>query len=173
MKVIAPAGAIALFVAALAVPAAADYQKPMGLSVRAGLFWTGSGYAQSFEGNRWFTFGAEYKLGDLSFANKNNKYSASYSISVDYYGKGGFSNTPVLLNYIGRTESFYYSAGAGLGFGKVFGGGSGNSNGDFAYQISAGYDITRFSLPAFVEVRYFGSTRSELNGFALVGGVRF
>lgn len=156
-------------VALVVTPAFAQYQKPAGISVRAGLFLA-QGRAEDREGKNWFTVGAEYKLGDLHFTDNQ---TASYSLSLDYYGKGGISAAPLLINYVGRFESFYYSAGAGVAFTHTnFGQGSASDT-EFAYQLSVGKDFARGNMPIFVELKYYGNNRSDLNGFALVGGVRF
>lgn len=153
----------------LVAPAFAQYNKPVGLSVRAGLFLA-QGRAKDFEGQNWFTAGAEYKLGNLKF---NNTSSTSYSVSFDYYGKGSLSSAPLLVNYVTRTESFYYSVGAGVAFTHQNFNGPSSSDMEFAYQLSIGKDFVRSNTPLFVEFRYNGNNRTELNGFSLVGGVRF
>jgi hypothetical protein len=157
----------------LAVPAQAQYSKPIGVSVRAGLFFPNDSTARDREGQSWFTAGAEYKLRDMNIGT-NQEFSGSLSLSVDFYNKGSYSNVPVLLNYIGRTDQFYYGLGAGVGFGKVPAGVGGSRNDtDFNYGLTIGYDFVRGQTPLFVEAKYFGSNESALNGFAIVGGVRF
>lgn len=162
---------IALVATSLIVtPALAEYTKPVGLSVRAGIFFA-QGRAADAEGQNWFTAGGEYKLGDLSF--KEAGYSAHYSLSLDYYGKGGFTSLPLLLNYVSRTPNFYYSVGAGVASTHVRVGGSTSTDTEFAYQLSIGKDFVQSKMPVFVELRYFGNNKTDMNGFALVGGIRF
>lgn len=147
--------------------------KPIGLSIRAGVFFPSSNSAQG-EGKTWFNGGLEYKIGNLGFGNAEPGYSASYSISVDYYGLGDFRNVPVLLNYVGRVNEFFYSAGAGLGAAKYREGLASTKNRtEFSYQVSVGYDFVKGSTPVFLEAKYFGCAKSDLNGFAINLGVRF
>lgn len=163
---------MAVAAAALIVtPAFAQVKKPTGLSVRAGLFLA-QGRAEDLEGQNWFTAGVEYKLGDLSY---QDNMTASYSLSLDYYGKGSLSSAPLLMNYIGRFEGFYYSAGAGVAFThqNFSGGGNSSSDMEFAYKLTLGKDFVRSNTPFFVELSYHGNNRTDLNGFAVVGGLRF
>jgi hypothetical protein len=162
-------GLAAAMSAALVVPAMAQYAKPMDLSVRAGIFLA-SGDGKKFEGQNWFTIGLEKKLKDIPSANPD--YMAHWSVSLDYYGKGGFSNVPLLYNYVGRNSDFYYGVGAGVGFGRTQSAGS-DSTLDFNYQLSLGRDLDFGGQPLFVELRYFGSGRTALSGFSVVGGIRF
>lgn len=170
MKSMVKLGLAAVASAALIVPAMAQYDaKPMGLSVRAGIFLA-QGDGKKFEGQNWFTIGMEKKMRDI--ASDNPDYNAHWSLSLDYYGKGGFSNVPLLYNYVGRNPDFYYSAGAGVGFGRTQSGAS-DSTVDFNYQLSIGRDLNFGGSPMFVEARYFGSGRTALSGFAAVVGIRF
>lgn len=169
MKSMVKFGLTAAICAALVVPAMADYAKPMDLSLRAGIFLA-QGDGKKFEGQNWFTVGVEKKMMDINTGNPD--YMAHWSLSLDYYGKGGFSNVPVLYNYVGRQTEFYYSVGAGVGFGRTQSAGS-DSTLDFNYQFSIGKDLNFGGNPFFVEARYFGSGRTALSGFAIVGGVRF
>lgn len=169
MKSMVKLGLVAAISAALVVPAMAQYAKPMDLSLRAGLFLA-QGDGKKFEGQNWFTIGLEKKMRDI--ATNNPDYMAHWSLSLDYYGKGGFSNVPLLYNYVGRNPDFYYSIGAGVGFGRTQSGSS-DSTVDFNYQLSIGKDLNFGSQPLFVEARYFGSGRTSLSGFAAVVGIRF
>lgn len=153
----------------------AQYQKPIGVSVRAGLFFPTNGTARD-SASTWFTVGADYKLKDLKVSGAPGmQYGGSLSLSLDFYGKGDYSNLPLLLNYTGRFESnFYYTVGAGIGFNRVPKAGGGTASGeDFVVGVAAGYDFVRGGTPLFVEGRYYGSNESALNGFSLVGGIRF
>lgn len=162
---------LSLVAASLIVtPALAEYSKPVGLSVRAGIFLA-QGRAEDAEGQNWFTIGGEYKLGDLGF--KDGGYSTHYTVSLDYYGKGGFSSLPLLVNYVSRTPNFYYSVGAGVASTHVNFGGNSSTDVEFAYQLSIGKDFVRSNMPVFVELRYFGNNKTDMNGFSLVGGIRF
>jgi hypothetical protein len=169
MKSMVKIGLVAVISAALVVPAMADYAKPQGLSLRAGFFFA-QGDGKAYEGQNWFTIGLEKKMKDIDTGNSAS--TAHYSLSLDYYGKGGFSNVPLLYNYVGRNPDFYYSVGAGVGFGRTQSGSS-DSTVDFNYQLSIGKDLNFGSQPFFVEARYFGSGRTSLSGFSVVGGIRF
>lgn len=161
-------------VGALAAGAAfAQESKPVGLSAKVGLFWPGNSDARD-AGRTWFSFGLEYKIGNIKFSSESPGYSSAYSISIDYLTKGDFRNTPVLLNYIGRKDNMYYVAGIGVGFTKVRVNNTETSSGtDLAYQFGIGYDFNQGSTPMFVEGKYIGSGESRLNGFAVFVGVRF
>jgi len=162
--------AVAVGVAAT-TPAFAQEKKPMGLSVRLGLFFPSSDQAKDV-GKNWFGGGIEYKLGDLNYGAQKG-HSASYSISIDTFSKGGFGTTPILLNYIARKENIYYKGGIGIGLLKlpVFGGSDNKSQ--FAYQLAIGYDFNKGNVPYFAEIAWLGSTKSDVNGIGIFGGVRF
>ena len=154
--------------------ASAQYNKPIGLSVRIGLFYPSNGDARDAEGQGWFAGGLEYKGGDLKFNSTNPKQSAMWTASLDYYGKGSFSQVPVLLNYVAHSDAFYWTGGAGIGFGRVprTGGGS-TTDTEFAFQVGVGYDFVKSQMPLFVEIKYWGSSESKVTGFAFYGGFRF
>lgn len=156
-----------------ATQANAQYQKPIGLSVRVGLFYPTNGDARDVEGEGWFAGGAEYKIKDLHFGD-DSRYTSMLTASLDYYGKGSFSQVPLLLNYVAHRESFYWTAGAGIGFGRVpvTTGGS-ESDTEFAFQVGIGYDFVKSQMPLFLEMKYFGSSESKLSGFGVYGGIRF
>ncbi|MCW5937383.1 MAG: hypothetical protein KIT11_08770 [Fimbriimonadaceae bacterium] len=157
----------------LAAPAAAQYEKPLGLSARLGLFFPTNGDARDEEGRSWFAGGLEYKIRDLNYGS-SNQMSASLTISADYYGKGDFSNIPLQLNWVARSQQVYYGAGAGVGFTHIKGGRNQDSNDvDFTFNLVVGYDFVRSSTPFFIEGRYWGSNESQLNGFGVYAGVRF
>lgn len=157
---------------ALATGAFAQETRPFGLSVRAGFFFPASQEAER-EAKTWVTAGLEYKLGDLRFRDAESDYSAQYSISVDYFGRGDFRSVPVLANYVGRFDQLYYSVGAGVSFARAPQSFTRVSNKtEFAYSLAVGYDFTRGTTPFFVEGRYHGNGDSRLAGFALLAGVR-
>ena len=167
--------AIALATAALAsvaTTAFAQETKPLGLSLRAGIFWPTDSAAKN-SGNTWFIGGAEYKVGDLHFGASQPGYQSSWSVSVDWYQKNDYRNLPVLLNYVGRKDQFFYSAGAGVGFTRRPVTGGTKSQTELAYQVGVGYDFMKGQTPLFVEVKWHGSGESKLNGFAAYIGVRF
>jgi len=149
----------------------AQQTTPVGLSLRAGVFFPTDSSARA-EADAWFAFGAEYKIKDLGFGDQQAGYSSSLSISADYMAKGDFQSVPVLLNYVGRVNQFYYTGGAGIGFTQVPVGEGHNSDTLFAYSLAVGYDFQQVHLPVFLEARYFGSTEDRLDGYVIYLGVR-
>ena len=94
------------------------------------------------------------------------------TLSADYINKGSFRNAPVMLNYVGMSNQFYYSAGAGVSFIR-FPGNSGNrSETEFAYGAGVGYNFNQGMTPFFVEARWFGTSETRVNGWGLFVGVR-
>ena len=157
----------------LAATALGQYKKPSGVSIRGGMFFPSAKAAQA-EGHTWFGVGLDYKLKDLGYAAGMTGFDRTYSVSIDYYGKGDYSNIPVMLNYVARGERFYYGAGAGLGIAQTPDGSGGtNTNTEFVYQLSVGMDFQRGMTPVFVEVRFFGSAESLVSGFGVFAGMRF
>lgn len=173
MKKTATLALASLLAVGVVSQASAQYVKPLGLSVRVGLFYPSNGDARDAEGQGWFAGGIEYKIGDLHFDTKNPQMSASWSISLDYYGKGSYNNVPLLVNYVARNGSIYFGGGAGIGFGRVPKVGGATTDTEFAFQLSAGYDFVKMQTPLFIELRYFGSSESKLTGFGIFGGLRF
>lgn len=161
----------ALLIAGAATQAAAQESKPMGLSIRAGLFFPSDSAARD-EGKTWFAFGGEFRLSDLQLGAADPAYTAHLSVSADFFGKGDYRNVPVLLNYVGRTNELYYSAGAGLGFARLPSGTGTEDKTRFAYQLSIGYDFQQGRNPFFAEAKYFGSSESALSGFGVYIGMR-
>lgn len=151
--------------------ASAQETKPVGLSLRAGAFFPSDSAARS-EADAWFAFGAEFKLKDLHFGVQQAGYSSSLSLSADFMSKGDYHSTPVLVNYVGRVNQVYYTAGAGIGFTEIPVLLGTSSNTLFAYSLAVGYDFQQARLPVFLEARYFGSTETKLNGFVAYVGVR-
>lgn len=163
----------AAFVAIGAVSATAQESKPLGLSVRAGLFWPSERFTRDNSSDQWFAFGLEYKLKDLQVPGVGGQSGNHLSVSIDYFNRSDFSNLPVLVNYTGRFNQFYYVVGAGVGFTKKekpLGGTQ--SNTAFAYQTGIGYEFGS-RTPVFIEAKYIGSSQSKLSGVGLFGGVRF
>lgn len=153
--------------------AQAQFTEPVGLSVRGGIFFPNNREARD-AGNTWFGFGAEYQIDSLNLG-LTDDMSATYSISLDYLTKGDFQSIPLLLNYVGRNDQFFYSAGLGVNFVRVpvtVGTGT-RSRTELGYQIGVGYDFNTGQTPIFIEAKYFGSADSRLNGFGVFAGVRF
>jgi len=161
--------------AALIVIAPAQTSKPIGLSVRAGLIWPTSGFGRD-QGRTWFGLGGEFKLKDSTFGITDRASTGMITLSADYYGKGAGSSFPILLNYVGNNNEFFYSVGAGIAFNRdeTVNAGlvRGRNKTDFAYQFGLGYNFQQGQNPLFVEAKYFGSGNSNLNAFGVYIGVR-
>ncbi|MBX3112685.1 MAG: hypothetical protein KF857_11825 [Fimbriimonadaceae bacterium] len=155
--------------AGLSAAAMAQYNKPVGLSVHAGLFFTSSDTANSVEGRTWFIIGGDYKLGDMTYGGSQ----ATYGIGFDYIGKGSFSSVPLFLTYTVHFPEVYVGAGVGPAFNHYNDGVTAGSNTDFGFGLKIGRDLNYGKTPAFIEAKYFGGSRRELSGFAIVAGVRF
>jgi hypothetical protein len=158
-------------VAAVSGSVFAQTSTTTGLSVRLGAFMPSEKAAKD-EGKSWLAAGAEFKLKDLNIGTMSEDYKASLSVSLDYYGRGDFRNVPLLLNYTGRKNQFYYTAGAGVGFSRLPSGTGSVDKTRFAYQVGVGYDFAKGSTPVFVEAKYFGAQKKELAGIGLFVGVR-
>lgn len=164
--------ALGLSATLVASPALAQESRPLGLALRAGLFWPTNSNTRNMEGDTWFSLGAEYKIRDLSLATMDTGMPAALTLSLDYQGKGNFRHVPVLVNYVARNNQVFYSVGLGVGFTRVPIVGGTDDKTRLAYQLGIGYDFQQGSTPVFVEAKYFGSSRSELNGFGFFLGVR-
>ncbi len=153
--------------------ALAQESKPVGLSIRAGLVWPTTKQARN-EGQNWFGAGLDYKIGNLRYGTQAAGFSSSYGLSLDVFSKGDFSSVPLTVNYTGRSDQFYYSAGVGVAFVKfpltAF---ETHKETKLAYQISFGYDFNKTGMPIFVEARYFGNAESRLAAFGTFVGIRF
>jgi hypothetical protein len=156
---------------ALSTSAVAQMTKPMGLSLRAGLFFPTADAARD-ENRTWLAFGAEYKLQDVNFGMSEAGTSSHLSLSADYMGSGDFRSIQVLLNWVGRNNEFYYTAGAGWTFGRHEVSGGTEERNAFAYSLGLGYDFSKGQTPFFVEGRFWGSSESDFNGFGVYIGVR-
>lgn len=148
--------------------------KPVGLSVRVGMFYPSVDVAKK-EGKSWFLAGLDWKIKDMKAEQARSK-STSISLSVDAYQKGDMGAIPVLVNWVSRSNEWYWSAGAGVAFNKDFriSGLDTETIHDtrFAYQATFGYDFVKRKSPLFAEVKYFGNARDRLNGFAFAVGIR-
>ena len=157
---------------AVTTSAIAQETKPMGLSIRAGGFFPTSEDARD-ENRTWLAFGAEFKLKDVNFGMSEPGSSSHLSVSVDYMGSGDFRSMPILLNWVGRNNEFYYTAGAGYTFGRhQTSATTTDDRNAFAYSLGIGYDFQQGRTPFFVEGRFWGSSESDFNGSGLYVGVR-
>ncbi|MCX7799330.1 MAG: hypothetical protein N2109_03200 [Fimbriimonadales bacterium] len=148
----------------------AQETKPIGLSVRIGGFFPQTSDAKD-EADVWFAAGLEYKLSDLNLG-QTEGYTSHLSLSADWYESGDFRGLPVLVNYVGMKNQFFYSVGAGLSFAKWVGRNGTDEDSIFAYSVAIGYQFQQGQTPAFVEARYFGNEKSDLDGFVFSVGVR-
>ena len=157
------------------VGAYAQATKPIGLSVKAGIVFPTSGYGRDI-GRTWFGVGADYKLMDANFGMTDRSSSGMLTLSADYYGKGAASAVPILVNYVGMQNEFYFTVGAGLAFTRdeelVGGVMQGRNKTNFAYQFGIGYNFQSGANPLFVEGRYLGNSNTRLSALGVYVGVR-
>jgi hypothetical protein len=157
--------------------ASAQETKPTGLTVRAGAFFPSLKETREATKSTWLTAGLEYKIGDLAMAGMEKGQKAYYSISVDYAGQSNFYVVPVLLNYVGHANEFFYSVGAGVSFAQVEAASVKNKKSVFGYRLALGYEFSKSAMPVHIEAGYLGASGSEvkdkLNGIFVDVGVRF
>jgi len=161
----------AALLAGAAVPAMAQESRPIGLSLRAGLFLpTDRGLRDV--GDSWFAAGLDYRLRDFGVSATTGQQT-SLTLSLDYASKSGFRTVPILVNYQIRRNELYFFGGIGLSATRIATAGGSDDKTRFAYQLGVGYDFQRGNTPLFVEGKFLGNERSELNGFGVFVGVRF
>jgi hypothetical protein len=146
----------------------AQESKPFGLSIRAGLFFPANSDARHSEGDSWFAGGLEYKLKDVNWKGAGEGYNGHISLSLDTITKGDFKNVPILLNYVARKNEWFYTAGLGVSFSSL----DGDDRTRLGYQLGFGYDFTQGKTPIFLEAKYWGTSKSEFNGFGIYAGIR-
>ena len=148
---------------ALALPAAAQTSKPVGLSIRAGVDFP------TTNGSNTVLFGAglEFNLSNLTPGSMGLGNNGHISASIDYYGKNNAYVLPFLLNYVGTANEFYYSLGAGIAYSKT-----GTTNWNFGYSAAIGVNFSQSQTPLFLEGRFFGNSKSNLNAIGVYLGVR-
>ncbi len=144
--------------------------KPMGLSVGAGVFFPSSSAGRA-ESKNWFIIGADYQIKSANLTAAGNATSTA-SISVDYSNKGSFQNLPVMVNITSHNSELYYKLGVGFGFARIPNGATTDSSTNFMYSLGGGYNFEQGRSPLFVEARYLGCSKADLNGFAVMVGVR-
>ncbi|MGI8923826.1 MAG: hypothetical protein ACR2HJ_07275 [Fimbriimonadales bacterium] len=166
LKMVTLAAAAATFAGAAAQSV---IPTPLGIMIRAGIFNPSSGSGGAF-GESWFTAGVEVDILRLGMGGLNPMRS-KITVSVDTYSKSGAASVPVLVNYVGYMQRIKYSAGIGFSIADRPGH---DSSANFAYQVSAGYDLPWAGLPLTAELRYFGvqGVGTALDGFALTLGFR-
>jgi hypothetical protein len=156
------AGGLAL--GALALPAAAQSSKPIGLSIRAGIDFPTSG-----GNNNTILFGAglELNLSNLNPSSMGLSNAGHISFSADYYGKNNAYVLPFLLNYVGTANEFYYTLGAGIAYSAAV-----NKNWNFGYSAGIGINFSQSQTPLFLEGRFWGNSDSRFNAIGVYLGVR-
>jgi hypothetical protein len=121
-----------------------------------------------------FAAGIEFKFLDLKQTSTDPSVSGGLSVSLDYYGRDRFSNVPLLVNYVGRSNQFFFSLGAGISFIRYDNDGTDFNRTRFGYQVGIGYDFnTQLQTPLFLELKYFGSSENKANAIGAYLGVRF
>ena len=169
MKTLGTSAAIAALALAMSAMAGAQMSKPSGISIRGGAFMPSDSAARAI-GNTWLGAGVEWKGGDINRNGYTANSHAHWSISVDWYGKNDTSAIPVLVNYVEKNQSFYWSAGVGM---SMLDDGTDNLS-KLGYSVALGWDAPSNSgMPWFLEGRYFGSSESAFNGFGMYVGLRF
>jgi len=160
----------AALLAGAAVPAFAQEvnTKPVGLSVRAGLFFpTDRGIRDVSD--TWIGGGVDYKLPwSIGHVSPNNYLT----VSLDYAAKNDFRVVPILVNYVVRRGALYGFGGAGVSFARRPLGADFEDKIRFGYQAGLGWDIQQGEHPIFLEGKFLATDLSQLNGFGVYLGFR-
>ena len=155
----------------LAVSAFAD-DNSTPLSVRLGLAFPTSGTVR--DAVKEFTaIGFQYKVSDMD---GTDSYNRSGELSIDFYSRGDYRHIPVLYNFVGNSKKgdSFWSVGAGIGFiGVPDGTGGTESIARLSYSVGAGLNLSSGQTASFIEAKYFGSQKSEVNALGFYFGVRF
>ena len=157
--------------AMLASATAAQAQlSPLGMMIRGGVFMPSSGAGGAI-GDQWIAVGAEMDIFRPGFGFIPIPLDPKFTLSVDAYNKSGVSSVPVLFNLRVRQGGLRFSGGVGVAFADIP---DEDSTIEFAYQVSAGYDLPWFGLPLTAELRWFGvqGVGTTLDGFAITIGFR-
>jgi hypothetical protein len=164
--------AIGAVMVAAAVPAYAQVAEPVGLSVRVGTFLPSEQAARNIS-RAWFAAGAQYVVSDTTPFSRPG-YRTEFAVSLDYTARNNYRQLPLLVNYIGHlSDRLSYSAGVGFAFTQTPAAGGTMDKTRFAYAIGAAYDLqTTGRFPLFIEGRFMGNEKSELNGIGLFLGIR-
>ncbi|MEZ0324750.1 MAG: hypothetical protein ACAH95_02500 [Fimbriimonas sp.] len=161
--------AVGAGLAVLAACAVAQDVKPVGLSVRAGLFMPTDSNTRA-GGSGWFSAGVEYKVMDrMTMSGAMDQVT----VSLDFASRNNFRIVPLLVNYVHHLQNFYVTAGVGVSFSRRPVGLGVEDRARFGYQLGIGHDFQTAQFPLFVEAKFFGNERAELNGFGAYVGVRF
>jgi len=160
----------AALIAGAAVPACAQdvMTKPVGLSIRAGIFFPTDRGVRDVS-DAWIGGGVDYKLPGGMNGMGGNSY---LTVSLDYASKGDFRVVPVLVNYVVRNNSLYLFGGVGASFSRRPVSDGFDDKIRFGYQGGVGWDIQRGEHPIFLEGKFMGTDVSQLNGFGVYLGFR-
>lgn len=166
---IATAAAVALLV--LPASSAVAQETPLsGLSIRVGAFFPTDGGARSVS-KTWFNAGLDYKIRDLG---TRSGRPAELGVSLDWINRDDYRIAPLLATYkTGLGERAYVVGGLGVAFSRRPTGNGTEEKARLAFTLGLGYNLNMGATPFFVEGRFIGNERSEFNGFALYGGIRF
>jgi hypothetical protein len=161
------AGLLAL----VACASAQEPAKPTGLSIRAGVFIPTDTNTRR-GGSGWFSAGVEYKMWERQGMMAGQ--SDQITISLDYAAKNNFRIVPLLANYVHHTGPVFITGGLGVSFSRrPIGGGMVEDRTRFGYQVGVGYEFATSQFPLFLEAKFMGNDRAELNGFGIYAGARF
>jgi hypothetical protein len=160
--------AVGAGLAVMATCAVAQEIKPVGLSIRAGLFMPTDSNTRA-TGNGWFAAGVEYKVMERATLTGMDRVT----VSLDYAARNNFRVVPLLANYVRDMGGFYMTAGIGVSFTRRPLAGGVEDRARFGYQLGVGHNFATSQFPLFVEAKFFGNERSEMNGFGVYAGVRF
>ncbi|MEI7578081.1 MAG: hypothetical protein WCK51_14415 [Armatimonadota bacterium] len=154
----------------LAVSAFAD-DSSTPLTVRLGLAFPTNGTVKDAV-SEFTAIGFQYKVADLS---GTESYSKSGEISIDFYSRGDYRHIPVLYNYVGTSKKgdSFWSIGAGVGFIGLPSGAGTESIARLSYALGAGINLSSGQTASFIEAKFFGSQKSEVNALGFYLGVRF
>jgi hypothetical protein len=140
----------ATFLLAGATTSLAQESRPLGLSVRGGLFFGG--------GENDVALGAELKVKDVNWEGIGQGYAGSISVSLDHFA----DTTPIMLNFVARNNEWYWTGGAGVMLG--------DDNAKLGFQVGLGYDFVRGRTPLFLEGKFWAGGGN--NGVGVYVGVR-
>jgi len=170
-KTVFTIAAVAAVFAGFSAVASADNGSALaGVSIRLGAFMPTQTDTQNAAGSTWVGGGVDYKL--QGFALPIIPKNGTYSLSLDYAGKGSFSTVPLLLNWTTNGRA-YVTFGAGVSFCKfVDGNGNSDDRARFAYAGGIGYNFNT-EIPMFIEAKYFGNDQPRVAGVGVYLGWRF
>jgi hypothetical protein len=160
----------ACLVVMAAAVAAQEPMKPVGVSVKAGVFLpTDSNTRRG--GSGWFAAGVEYKFWERPAMAAGQ--TDTLSVSLDYASRNNYRVVPLLVNFTRHNGPIYFTAGIGASFSRRPVATGVEDRTRLGYQVGVGYEFQTSQFPLFLEARFLGNDRAELNGLAVYAGVRF